>query len=619
MTAPTPSAFAKVELEQFNRLRSDFARREKIANTIHEIRQGNIRQLFPDELDWSLSFDGPATANFIDIVARDMAEGIAPLPALACVSGKMESQADQNRAIIKNRIGENYWINSKLELQMLRAADQFISYGFVPLFIEPDNDLKLPRITALNPRGSYYEVDRAGRTVTFAHVYRKTAGELCALYPEWAPVIKYDPKTGQECSGNERMELIMWVDKTSVQLLLPSRNGLRIASYDHKLSRLPVAIVERPGEADHPRGQFDDVVWVQVARAVTAALLLEAQAKAVQAPIAVPDDMTEIPVGPDSVLQSSNAKDIHRIDLQVPNGIFAEAQVLDQELRVGSRYPEARSGDPGTSVITGKGVEALLGAFDSQIKGAQLVWKYALQDATSICFEMDEVWWPSATKTVNGTISGRSFEFTYTAAQHIAGRWDCTVTYGFAAGLKPEQSSIMMLQLAGAGMISKSTVQSNMPFSIDQQQEERQIHVERLRDGLEQGVLSLLASSGQMAAQGQDALGIVKMSVDMIRAVQTGQMVEDAIEQAFETMQQAQQAQQEQAQQAMAQAQAAGGDQQGGDQGPATDQAQQAQTGQAGMPPGGKVPLQQLIAGFRGDGSTPVLQTQIKRQVPVAG
>lgn len=90
-------------------------RRDQIASVVSEVRRGNLRALFPNELDFSIDFEGTPVANFIDVVAHDMADGIAPLPSLACVSGRMQTDADQKRAEVKNRIGDFYWRMSKLE------------------------------------------------------------------------------------------------------------------------------------------------------------------------------------------------------------------------------------------------------------------------------------------------------------------------------------------------------------------------------------------------------------------------------------------------------------------------------------------------------------------------
>lgn len=627
MTLALPG-FDTRKLAHFMRLESRFAGRDRNAELIHQVRRGNIRQLFPEELDFSITFEGSPVANFVDIVAHDMAEGIAPLPALACTSGKMKADTDLQRAETKNRIGDNYWLHSRLDIQMLKGADRYVTYGFVPFFIEPDLVSKLPYIHVEDPRYAYYELDRCGRVKVYAKRWLKSIDELCALFPEFDSIIR-GPKdqNGKQQSGDTQLKMVRWVDDTNVTLFLPEREGLTLTSYAHLLSRAPVVIAERPSEDDSPRGQFDDVIWVQVARAIMSTLALEAASIAVQAPIAVPTDMDEFPIGPHAIYQSDNADKIHKIPLEMPPQIFAEGAALDQELRLGSRYPDARSGGINASVITGKGVEALLGSFDSQIKGAQMILKVAAQDYTAISFEMDEKWWPHDSKVVSGTVSGSSYEFSYTPSKDINGRYACTVTYGFASGLSnPSQAAVMMLQLEGAGVISKSTMRDNLPMPMSGMTEERSINVEASREALKQGVFALVQASGQMAAQGQDPTPIVQMSVQMIRNLQNGQPVEEAVASAYQSMHQAQQQAQEQAQAEQAQAAEAAGAGGGAPGGPggSFDGANGAPEagvpgfqapGQAGLPPGGRPAMAEMIAGLRGNGNLPVNSFTVRRSV----
>ena len=606
---------------QLKRMVTKAVVRDRNHDLIRSVRKGYITQLFPAELDFSLTFQGSPIANFVDIVAHDMAEGIAPLPALACVSGRMETDADQRRAEIKNRIGDNYWRHSNLEMQMLKkGAAWYVTYGFLPMLVEPDTEAKLPRITLIDPNRSYYELDRFGNTRTFAHVWKKTVDELCAMFPQWSAQICRDPKTDRVSSGDTQLEYVLWVDDYQVCLLLPEREGLVLGSYMHRMKRCPVKIAERPSDDETPRGQFDDVIWVQVARAIMATLALEAAYVAVEAPIAVPEDMDELPVGPHAVLQSKDAQQIHKVNLQLPETTFQETANLDNELRVGSRYPEARSGGINASVVTGKGVEALLGTFDSQIKGAQIILKQALEDVTSWCFEMDETWFPNDTKTVSGTMTGASYEFDYTASKAIAGRYACTVTYGFAAGLRdPSQAIVTMLQLEGAGLIAKGTTMQHLPMPIDPIQEMRRINVEGSREALKQGFFALVQASGQMAAQGQDPTPYITAAVEVIRQLENGKTVEDAIANAYQQLEEQQEQQQQEEMAEMQAAQGGGGapDQfQGANGTPEAGVPSRQAPGQAGLPPGGRPTMAEMVAGFRGNGNLPVNQFDIRRAIP---
>lgn len=477
---------------------------------------------------------------------------------------------------------------------MLKAADRYVSYGFAVGVVEPDVKTKLPMIRLEDPRKAYYELDRFGSVTVCAFHWYESVDELCAKWPEYASLIRVGPD-GKDRSGDQRMEVIRWIDDQKVTLLSPDCQGLIFGSYEHKMSRVPVVVGERPGDSDTPRGQFDDAIWIQVARAIIATLQLEAASVAVQAPIAVDYTTDEISLGPHSIIQSENPDNIQRLNLQLPAQIFAQNAQLDDELKVGTRYPDPRTGDiQGASVITGKGVEALLGSFDAQIKTAQLVFKEFLQELTSMCFEMDETWWPHESKTVNGTVSGNTYEFSYTPTKDINGRYTCTVSYGFAAGMQPSQSIIVLLQLEGAGLISKSTLQENLPVQLNSEQEQRRIEVEGWRNSLQQGMFGYLQAAGQIAVSGGDPGELFGLAVDVIRRIQNGEQVEDAVDEAYQAVEQQKQQQAAAAQQAQAAAQ----------------QQQQLQM------PTPTPTLEDMVAGFRGNGSLPVNEVQISRTQP---
>jgi hypothetical protein len=186
---------------------------------------------------------------------------------------------------------------------------------------------------------------------------------------------------------------------------------------------------------------------------------------------------------------------------------------------------------------------------------------------------------------------------------------------------------VMMLQLEGAGVISKHTMRDNLPMPMDGITEERSINVEASREALKQGIFALIQATGQMAAQGQDPNPIIHMSVDMIKALQDGKSVEDAVSEAYDLMAQRQQQAQQQAQEEQQEAAQQGGAPGGAPGGPpgSFDGANGAPEagvpgdqapGQAGLPPGGRPAVADMIAGFRGNGNLPINQFAIRRSVP---
>jgi hypothetical protein len=151
-----------------------------------------------------------------------------------------------------------------------------------------------------------------------------------------------------------------------------------------------VVVAKRPSIDGQMRGQFDDVLGIQLLRNRFALLAMEAAEKSVQAPIVVPSDVQELQLGGDSIIRTNTPGGVRRVDLNIPPGAFTEQSILQAELRIGTRYPEGRTGNIDASIITGQGVQALMGGFDTQVKSAQAIFASALKDVISKCFEVDE-------------------------------------------------------------------------------------------------------------------------------------------------------------------------------------------------------------------------------------
>src|SRR5688572_10353467 len=132
--------------------------RDREMNDIRQIRAGRIQDLYPDQ--FCDEIPGNIAGNIIDVAARDTAELMASLPALACASGNMTTNADAARAGKKNKIGSYYWEKSLLSLVNIDYADSINSYTFGAYIVEPDFEHQCPRIRMDTPWGAYYYKDR---------------------------------------------------------------------------------------------------------------------------------------------------------------------------------------------------------------------------------------------------------------------------------------------------------------------------------------------------------------------------------------------------------------------------------------------------------------------------
>lgn len=595
----------------FQQLRRKYSERDARWADVLEVRKGNINRvfpgLFPDE------YPKPMVANFIDVAARDIAEVIAPLPNITCSSTNAVSDRARAKADKRTMIAAGYRDNSKLQTQMFKGADRYITYGAVPFVVEADYDEQMPAIRVDDPYNSYPEFDRFGRLLSYTKRYMKPIADLCRDFPEHESAIR-GPM--EKASSSRNIEIVRYMDKNETVLFLPERGSYVLARTPNPMKKLMVVFAVRPGidSDDNQRGQFDDVLWVQVARSRFATLSLEAAQKSVQAPFALPADVNVLEIGPDATIRSANPEKIRRVDLNVPPGLFQESAALDQEMRMGSRYPEGRQGVSQGSIVTGRGVEALMGGFDTQVKTAQSILAQALKEVFALCFEMDEKLFGKHEKTVRGVDAGAPYEITYTPDKDIDGEYMVDVTYGLMAGLNPNQALVFGLQARGDQLISRDFLRRQMPWEINISQEEEKIEIEKLRDSLVAAMSAYAQAIPSLVTQGQDPGEILSRIAAVIDGRQKGEPIEQVIAQAF-------------APQALPSAEAAASGQEqpvpgspamapsGGASGLSsiTGGPRGVAPGQVG--PGGRPPIQYLLAGLTGQGK-PTLSSSVTRMVP---
>lgn len=585
--------------------------RDRDIDLVRLARNGDIDRLHPD----LFSDDMPKSvvANIIDTAARDTAELMAPLPALACTSGNMVTSRDKERAAKKNKIGAHYWQCSHLAVQNYRFCDSLNSYRFGTYLVEADFESKKPRIRFESPFGAYYYKDRWGNVRWYAKITETTVGDLAAAYPEHEARILDDGRGGKR-DLNAREKMVRYHDKDQSIVYLPDCGHLVLARAKNPLSRIPVVIAERPSVEDTPSGQYDDVVYPYLAQSLMGIYKLKAADQSVNAPWVFPTDVTELPYGPDAALRSQEPHKIGRVPLAVPNDVFRFTDELDRNIKEGARYPDARTGGVQGSIVTGRGVEALMGTMDTMLRTMQTVIAPALEEATSLCFEMDAVLWPNKSQRIEGVMTGKPFEITYVPSRDIGDSWGARVTYGFAAGLSPAQAMVALLQLRGDDQISRDTARRQLPFDIDPEEEQRAVDVQQLEDSLKQGLSAFLQAMGPMVMQGGDPRQLLTAAATVIDARQKGKALSEAILEAFPEPEpqpaEAGPALPGAGPGATPMATAGGELPQGLDEGGLMEGVPY---GQAGEPPGGMPTVQSLLARLRGQGA-PVMEASVSRR-----
>jgi len=492
------------------------------------VRQGHISQVYPDFFPEGV--DAQVVANFIDIVAKDLSEVMAPLPAINCSAASQISDRARQFADKRTRIASNYFIHSDFQVQMYTGADWYITFGFVPFMIELDEEAGLPRIRIESPIGAYPEFDRYGRCIAFAKRYTLSLAELISQFPEFNRELLGKESYNQDL--NAQIEIIRYYDKEQSVIYLPDRNNLILSQAKNPLGKMMVVVAKRPSIDGEMRGQFDDVLGIQLLRNRFALLAMEAAEKSVQAPIVVPSDVQEMQLGGDAIIRTNTPGGVRRVDLNIPPGAFTEQSIFLFQAHIGTRYPEGRTGNIDASIITGQGVQALMGGFDTQVKSAQAIFASTMKDVISRCFEIDELMF-NFEKTIRGVDAGSPFSLDYLPSKDIKKDYTADVRYGMLAGLNPAQGLIFMLQALGGKLISRDMAMRELPFGINVTMEQEKIEVEEMRNTLVSALQATSQAIPQMITQGQDPTKLVTQIADVIKARQKGVSIEDAIKDVF--------------------------------------------------------------------------------------
>ena len=513
---------------KLGRLQTKFAARDQRMRDVLSVRQGDLSKVYPSM--FSEDYPKPLVANFIDVAARDLAEAMAPLPSFNCSASNMVSDSARKAADTRTRIANFYVGVSELQLQMYEGADWYNTYGMMIGMVEMDYDSNNPRMRLLNPWGCYPELDRFGRVVSLTQVMSTDTETLASQYPEFAEQI-YKKNNFQP--GNPYITMIRYHDAEQDLIFLPERQNLTLVRTPNPVGKCLVHVAMRPSLDGQARGQFDDVLAVQLARARFAILQIQAAEKSIQAPIAIPQDVQELALGPDSIMRSSQPQNIRRVGLELPPGVFTESGVLERELRLGARYPESRSGNINASVITGRGVQELQAGFDTQIKSAQAQFARMFGDLIGLCFEVDEKLFNKVQKTIKGSEDGTPYVLKYTPGRDIRGEYGVEVRYGIMSGMDPSRAIIALLQMRSDKLVSRDYVRREIPMDLNVTQEEQRVDIEEMRDALRVSVAQYAQAIPALAAQGQDPSQIVSRIAEVIKGRQKGLALESIVEKVF--------------------------------------------------------------------------------------
>lgn len=516
---------AKVE-----RLRRAYSARDQRMGDVHDVRSGELDNIMPGAMPDA--WPKPIVANLIDTTARDIAEVMAIMPSINCSSEVQTSDRAKKFSARRTRVANWYVHNSSLRRNQIDFCDHYNTYGMAIYVVEPDFEKRVPRIRVENPMHTYPEIDIWGNVNSFTKVWRESATLLAEKFPQFDRVILGEDD--KSVGADSFLEVVKYCDAGTYVVYMPERQCLVLEEMENPFGKVPISVAVRPGFDSEVRGTFDGAIWVQLAKARMALLGLEATEKTVRAPLAVPRDVQKMTFGDDAIIRTDSPDKVRHVAMDFPQAALQEGQLLERELMLGVRSNQARQGEIDASIITGRGVQALQGGFNTLISMGQTVIGMALERAISLCFEMDEKFWPGEKKEIRGVHQGTPFEESYTPAKDIAGNYTVDVTYGFAAGLDPSRALVFLLQLRGDQLVPREFVQRQLPMDINVPELQAQIDLEQLVDAAKAGIFAYVQSAGMIASQGGDPLEPLTRLSEIVKMRSKGAPMVEAIVKAFE-------------------------------------------------------------------------------------
>ena len=447
--------------------------------------------------------DRPMVHNALNTAAYDFAEMLAALPTFS-VPPESESDAAQKRADKRARIvTEGYFWDWRWELKMLQASLWYTAYGYVPVCVwpaaarayakrAPYADPQDPARYLPGPALGYGEQPVDG----FVY-WEKPVGDLARIFPEAARALrKQNPQTRQQESmdAHDTVVCARYHGPGEISMFLPDQGvALSRIPLPEDLKRPTLVQAVRPGiDPDCTQSPFEQLVGVFVGQARQAALLLRFLERQVHAPLAV-DAETEYTEGPDAIIYvPRGGQQPQKVQLNLPPDTWRGQDFMERQLRLGSRRPASRDGESPVSYATGKGIDALASGLDSQLKAAQTIFGWFLQDLVGSALCLDQALYPNLEKSIG------DLKETYIPERDIAGRYTVEANYGLLMGINPSYATVMLSQLIAGGLLSHKTAMTQLPVIASLSKE-----YERLRE--ERGEETLLAYLQQAALQGDAA------------------------------------------------------------------------------------------------------------------
>jgi hypothetical protein len=453
---------------------------------VDRLYRGEWAALFPDEVVEVLE---PAVMNLVQVSMDDIARLVSESMPSIRVWPQDDSDKAQKEAYVSEAIAETYWETSHGQLLIPQLAMDLTGTG--ACFIAVDvYDQQYPTFRRIDPRMAYPDTFNGMLQDLFVTQTMKLR-IAARTFPEFAHEFDIAPDVADTVEVWE-----YYSEGECVQAFCLIKGEKVVPNSAHIVKRwkpgcLPAAFVKLDTFDGEFRGMFDQIDGS-----------LRTKNRIVQLLMDYTDQVTYAPMVSKGLLNDDEAPGPnahYRLDPNVPDAqvgrlqpagaapqLFALLEYLESEQRGGTAYPNSRQGNVSQSIASASFVNSTQGQLTSVVRNIQRLLGSLREDLNGKSFSLDKEYLDES-KPLFRSIGKKK---TYKPSSDIPDRVFSKIVASATSGLDRMQGDVRVLQLLGAGLVSKETAREQIDFLPQDGEENDRIEKEMASAAMAQKFLT---------------------------------------------------------------------------------------------------------------------------------
>ena len=453
----------------------------------------------------SQTAEAPTVANIVEMGINHWASifgAILPSVRVPVNASQDRSQAKRGARKRERRLRELWKSSNWSELAAQGGADYagagFTIAGVWANFGERDLKKRHPYVMHFDPRTTFVLKDNLGNITEMLVARRLPEHELARHLKEEYPTLYNQLKD----RGDEVEEWFWYDQETFMHVILDvtkeGRDAARwvvLTNEENKLGFVPAWEAVRPTFDGERRGIFDQTI--HILRTMHRMMIMTIQSTEENAfpAIGVYDVQNPKDFGPGAIIRYRSPDS--KVDRLGPAQHFdikdLISRLTDEAMRYAT-YPQQLIGEPGGSIVSGRGVKASMGALDARLALAHKQFELMYSKLSGFMLAMDEVYCDGE-KQILGDETDDAKAEGFLPSRDIAGAWTVACTYGIGAGSDPANIEIRLQMHIEGGLISKETAREQIPFLEDPDAERLKIFRENMHLAIQDSALQQAAAA----------------------------------------------------------------------------------------------------------------------------